>query len=68
MYGKRGENAVNGQCVQMFDKQGNLIKEFCSVGQAVSYLGLKGHSQLYNACKSGAEYKGYFWRKSERRK
>lgn len=60
MYGKRGENAVNGQCVQMFDKQGNLIKEFCSVGQAVSYLGLKGHSQLYNVAKVVQNIKDIF--------
>lgn len=66
MYGKKGENAVNGQCVQMLDKQNKVVKEFRTVGLAVNYLGLKGHTQLYNACKNGTEYKGYFWRKTER--
>jgi len=68
MYGKRCEDAVNGRRVQMCDDQGRVIKEFCSVKMAMEYLGLKGHSQLYDACKNGTKYKGYFWRKTYRRK
>lgn len=63
MYGHIDDNATNGKHVYMKDKDGNVIKEFVSVKMAMKYLNLKGHGKLYEACKTGEEYKGYYWSK-----
>lgn len=63
MYGKKGAKAINGQPVYAFDKSGNLVHEFVSVREALSFLGLKGHAALIRACRDGEEYKGLYWKK-----
>lgn len=63
MYGKKGENALNGQRVYMMDDNKNIIKSFTTVGKTLEYLGIKGHSALNKACRSGKKYRGYYWTK-----
>jgi len=64
LYGKKDDKAVNGQKVQMFDDNGDLIREFNTVKMALKHLSLKGHTQFYSACKNGAEFKGFYWKKT----
>lgn len=64
MYGKNGENAVNGQSVYMLDDDKNIVKEFKSVRLAMEHIGTKGHSALMKACREGSKYKGYYWNKT----
>lgn len=68
MYGKKGEKALNSNKVFMYSSDGELIREFFTVGLALSFLNVKGHAQLYRACREGHEYKGYYWKKEERKK
>lgn len=63
MYGKKDEKAVNGRMVIAYDKKGEVMHEFNSVKIALKYIGVQGHIGLNNACKTGKEYKGYFWKK-----
>lgn len=67
MYGKKGENAINGQKVYMLDEDNNIIKEFKTVGLALKYLNVKGHSGLYNAVKQNKLYRGYYWKKTNKK-
>lgn len=64
MYGKAGELSVNGQTVFKKDKYGNILDTFPSVRCSLAHLGIKGHAQLIEACKTGNEYKGYYWSKT----
>lgn len=64
MYGKSGIDAINGQTVYMLNDNWEIVKEFVSVKEAIKYLGLKGHTQLHNACKNSTKYKGYYWSKT----
>lgn len=63
MFGRKDENAVNGRVVHALDKDGNVIHEFSSVKLALAFIGIKGHSKLNEACRTGKEYKGFFWKK-----
>ncbi len=63
MYGKKGEDAINGRIVVALDTEGNVIHTFTSVQNALKFLGLKGHSALNKACRNGTKYKGYYWKK-----
>ena len=66
MYGKRGENCINGrQFTATIEKTGER-KIFPSVSEALKFCGVKGHTQLYRACKTGEKYKGCFWKFGER--
>ena len=65
MFGKKGENAINGKAIYMLNDNGVVIKEFVSVQCVLEYLGIKGHSALYRACRNNKKYKGYYWRKVE---
>lgn len=67
MYGKKGENAVNGQTVYMLDDDGNVIKEFKSVQLVLKFLNIKGHAGLYNAIKENKKYHGYYWKKTNKK-
>lgn len=64
MFGKTIENAVNGQEVFMKNEKGEIIETFVSVRHALEYLGLKGHVKLFEACREGTPYKGYYWSKT----
>ena len=65
MYGKKGNNAVNGRMVIAYlDKEkSQIFKIFPSVGEALKFLGVKGHTKLNEACKNNIEYYGYYWDK-----
>lgn len=63
MFGKKGNNAINNKKVYMYDENFNLVKEFHTVGLALEFLNIKGHSQLNNAIKNKTIYKGYYWSK-----
>lgn len=67
MYGKKGENAINGQKVEMLNDNGEIVKEFKTVQLALKYLKLKGHNGLYNAIKENKKYRGYYWRKTNKK-
>lgn len=63
MHGKKGENAINGQKVYMYDLEWNLIKVFNTTLEALNFLETKGHTALIKACRQQKVYKGYYWRK-----
>lgn len=63
MYGKKDDQALNGRIVIASDKQGNVVHTFPSVKLALAFIGIKGHSKLNEACRTGIEYKGFFWKK-----
>ena len=48
----------------MYDKNFNLVKTFNTVGLALKFLNLKGHSQLNKAIKNKTLYKGFYWSKN----
>ena len=61
MYGKKGDNAINGKKIAMYDKDHNLIKVFNAKTAVLNFLGLKGHTQLDKAIKEKTLYKEYYW-------
>lgn len=63
MYGKSGENAVNGKKVFMLDDYGNIVKEFTTIKCALEFLKIKNHVSLNKACKNSTKYRGYYWSK-----
>ena len=63
MYGHKGDNALNGKKIEMLDAEGNVLRVFNAKTAILSFLGLKGHTQLDKAIKNGCLYKGYYWRK-----
>ena len=66
MYGKSGDKALNGKKVAMYDEEYNLIRIFNAKTAVLSFLGLKGHTQLDKAIKNKTLYKGYYWEKIEK--
>ena len=60
MYGKKGDKAINGKKIAMYDEKHNLIRIFNAKTAVLSFLGLKGHTQLDRAIKEGTLYKGYY--------
>lgn len=62
MYGKKGDKAINGKKIAMYDEKYNLIRIFNAKTAVLSFLGLKGHTQLDRAIKEGTLYKGYYWK------
>lgn len=60
MYGKKDEKAINGKKIAMLNDDFEIVKEFVSVKCALSFLGMKGHSDLYKAIKNNYKYKGYY--------
>lgn len=66
MYGRKGENALNGQTVYMLDDDGNIVKTFISVRLALEYLGIKGHVGLQKAVRNRIKYHGYYWKKTNK--
>ena len=61
MYGKRGNNALNGKKVYMYDNNWNLLQIFNAKTAVLDYLGLTGHSGLNKAIKNKTLYKGFYW-------
>ena len=66
MYGRKGENAINGQTVYMLDDDGNIVKTFISVRLVLEYLGIKGHVGLQKAVQNKSKYHGYYWEKTSK--
>lgn len=64
MYGKKGKKAINGQKVIALDENKNIIHEFNTLGEALKFLGIKGHTSLINACKNNTMYRNYYWEKT----
>lgn len=64
MYGKKGDFAVNGKKIKMYDKNHNYIRTFNSKTAVLDFLGLKGHTALDKAIKQGILYKEYYWGKN----
>ena len=62
MYGKKGNKAINGKKIAMYDTNNNLIQIFNAKTAVLEFLGLKGHTQLDKAIKENILYKGYYWR------
>ena len=65
MFGKKGDKAINGKKVYMYDENFNLIKCFNTVGLALDFLNVEGHSQLNKAIKNKTIYKGFYWSKNQ---
>ena len=65
MYGKKGTNAVNGRMVVAYldEERSQVFQIFPSVGEALKFLGIKGHVKLNEACKNNTKYYGYYWDK-----
>ena len=62
MYGKKGDKALNGRKIEMYDENYVLIKTFNAKTGVLEFLGMKGHTQLDKAIKEGTLYKGYYWK------
>lgn len=61
MYGKKGNSAINGKKIAMYDQSDHLVQIFNAKTAVLEYLGLKGHTQLDKAIKNHSLYKGYYW-------
>ena len=66
MYGKKGDKALNGRKIEMYDENYVLIKTFNAKTGVLEFLGMKGHTQLDKAIKEGTLYKGYYWKQIEK--
>lgn len=62
MYGKKGDKALNGKKIEMYDKDMNLIRTFNAKTAVLDFLDMKGHTSLDKAIKNGTLYKGYYWK------
>ena len=62
MYGKKGNKALNGKHIEMYDENWNLLKTFNAKTAVLEFLGMKGHTQLDKAIKNQTLYKGYYWK------
>ena len=62
MYGKKGNKAINGKKIAMYDQNMNLIQIFNAKTAVLAFLNMKGHVGLDKAIKDGSLYKGYFWK------
>lgn len=62
MYGKKGNLALNGKKIEMYDENWNLLKTFNAKTAVLDFLDLKGHTQLDKAIKNSTLYKGYYWK------
>lgn len=67
MYGKKGKNAVNGQRVYALNEDMEIVHEFVSVSECLTFLGLKSHKKLNESCRNGQKYKGFYWKKQWKR-
>lgn len=68
MYGKRGENALNGKKVyQYLDKDKTiLVNIFNSVRCVLEFFNIKNHTGLDKSIKNNKPYKGYYWSKEKK--
>ena len=66
MFGKTGENVLNGRKYYAYDKDWNLVKEFKSLNLAKDFINVKHHSTLLLNLRKGRMYKGYYWKREDR--
>ena len=66
MYGKKGDKALNGKHIEMYDENWNLLRTFNAKTAVLDFLNLKGHVQLDKAIKNQTLYKGYYWKKIDK--
>ena len=66
MYGKSGNQALNGKRIKMYDENWNLVQTFNAKTAVLQFLGMKGHTQLDKAIKNQTLYKGYYWKQIEK--
>ena len=66
MYGKSGNQALNGKRIEMYDENWNLVQTFNAKTAVLQFLGMKGHTQLDKAIKNQTLYKGYYWKQIEK--
>ena len=62
MYGKKGDKALNGIKIEMYDEDMNLIRIFNAKTAVLEFLNMKGHTSLDKAIKNGTLYKGHYWK------
>lgn len=62
MYGMKGDKALNGKHIEMYDSNMNLIRIFNAKTAVLEFLNLKGHTSLDKAIKNNTLYKGYYWK------
>lgn len=62
MYGKKGDKALNGKKIEMYDEDMNLIRTFNAKTAVLEFLNMKGHVSLDKAIKNGSLYRGYYWK------
>jgi group I intron endonuclease len=61
MYGKKGNKALNGKKIYMYDENHKLIKTFNAKTAVLEFLNLKGHTGLNKAIREHTLYKGFYW-------
>ena len=66
MYGKSGNQALNGKRIEMYDENWNLVQTFNAKTAVLQFLGMKGHTQLDKAIKNQTLYKGFYWKQIEK--
>ena len=66
MYGKSGNQALNGKRIEMYNENWNLVQTFNAKTAVLQFLGMKGHTQLDKAIKNQTLYKGYYWKQIEK--
>ena len=59
--GKFGKDSARHKELYQYDENYNLVNVFETKGQAMEFLGIKGHSNLNKAIKNKRLYKGYYW-------
>lgn len=59
--GKFGKDSARHKELYQYDENYNLINVFETKGEAMEFLGIKGHSNLNEAIQSRRLYKGYYW-------
>ena len=65
MFNKKGENAVNGVPVKVFDKDNKLIYEFKTNGETCEKLNITSY-RLDKCIRTGESYNGMFFKKGRR--
>lgn len=65
MYGKTGNNALNGKALYAYDENHQLVHTFKTRSLALEFLGLKGHTKLMKCIDKDILYYGYYWKTNE---
>lgn len=55
----------NSKRVYMFNEDGEFVKKFDNIDDAISFLGIKNHVTIKKNIKLNKKYKGYYWLREE---